>query len=184
MFPKSRGPLFFEFLPILASAHESRDGNRSFIIVNAAFVEVSNQGRHTLVPAPPRMYELGEFSYSGALTLAVSQGTLVLSCRKSQLAPLPSRPRTSMRPLNRPSRKFCLSRTRLSRRNSTARSECGDSGRNGLPPTLPAQRVRKPFRPPCQSPQQRLTASPRSAIKLIQISASLSAACCPHPCDC
>ncbi len=64
------------------------------------------------------------------------------------------------------SKKSCLSRTRLSRRNLTPRSERGDSGRNGLPTALPAQRIRKPFLPPCQSPLQRLTASPRSAIKL------------------
>ena len=36
---------------------------------------------------------------------------------------------------------------------------------NGLPAALPAQRIRRPFLPPCQSPPQRLTASPRSAIR-------------------
>ena len=76
-------------------------------------------------------------------------------------------------------------RPRMSRATSaSSRILCGDSspcrtpksGRrrgSGRPlPALPTPRLRKPFPPPCQLPPQRLTASPRSAIKLGGI--------CPH----
>src|SRR5579859_4753756 len=66
------------------------------------------------------------------------------------------------------SKKCCLSRTRLSRLNSTPRSECGNSAGSGLPATLPVKRIRNSFRPPCQSPPRRSTASPQSAIKLTE----------------
>ena len=82
------------------------------------------------------------------------------------------------------SKKFSLSRTPLSRLNSTLRSERGFGAGNRFPATLPAQGIRKPFHPPCQSPPQRLTASPRSAIKLTRNAVSHPACCRSHLCDC
>jgi hypothetical protein len=56
-------------------------------------------------------------------------------------------------------------RTLKSRRNSTPKNGRRRGSGRPLPALLP-QRIRKPFLPPCQSPPQRLTASPRSAIRL------------------
>src|SRR5450631_2576698 len=67
-----------------------------------------------------------------------------------------------------------LCRTRKSKPNLIPRKEQRRGSLRGLPlPALLPIRVRKPrFLPPCQSPPQRLTAFPRSAIKLGEI--------CPH----
>ena len=75
---------------------------------------------------------------------------------------------------------WLLCRIPKSRRNSTPRN----GRRRGSGRPLPAQRIRRPFLPPCQLPPQRLTTSPRSAIKLIQISATRPASCLSRPCDC
>ncbi len=103
------------------------------------------------------------------LTFAARHCTLLMSCCKSQLAP--PIPRRMLRATSASSRILCADslqfRTPKSRRNSTPKNEQRRGRLRGLPPpALLPKRVRGSFLPPCQSPPQRLTASPRSAIKL------------------
>jgi len=108
-----------------------------------------------------------EWIKQAVLTFAGRHRTLNLSCRKSQIA-RPTPPRM-LKATSANSRILCADslqfRTPKSRRNSTLRS--GRRRGSGRPlPALPAKTIRRPFLPPCQLPPHRLTASPRSAIKL------------------
>src|SRR5580658_1843606 len=160
---QSLAPFPSKFLSLLGDRNLCRDNQ---YVAGTALVVTEIDSHQQVLIFPPRGIII-----SPRLHFGTPLGTLRLHAPEGatewRITPnlRPRMSRVSTLRLKLPSKKSCLSRTRLSRRNSTPRGERGDSGRNGLRTALPAQRIRRPFLPPCQLPPQRLTASPRSAIK-------------------
>ena len=167
----------FEFLKLVDAllGNDIRDGERQRVFKHLEFFVVKQYGCKglylfvLLICGIINISEEHKSSPLRELTFDTQKGILP-SSRRNRCLIIPRVPRRIPRVTLASSQLLCgawlLCRTLKSKLVLMKRSERGGvEPENLLPPALPAQRIRRPFLPPCQSPPRRLTAFPQSVIR-------------------